>query len=45
VVVLHPQDIAHARLEFEITCFGAIQDLLTKTGEGAACYHFHLKQT
>lgn len=27
------QDIAHARLEFEVTCFGAIQDLLNKTGE------------
>lgn len=25
-------DIAHARLEFEITCFGAVQDLLNKTG-------------
>jgi hypothetical protein len=30
------QDIAHARLEFEITCFGAIQDLLTKTGAARA---------
>jgi hypothetical protein len=26
------QDIAHARLEFEVTCFGAIQSLLNKTG-------------
>jgi hypothetical protein len=25
-------DIAHARLEFEITCFGAVQELLNKTG-------------
>eukprot|EP00878_Enallax_costatus_P009912 GHUV01010349.1.p1 GENE.GHUV01010349.1~~GHUV01010349.1.p1 ORF type:complete len:507 (+),score=77.65 GHUV01010349.1:205-1725(+) len=25
-------DIAHARLEFEMLCFGAIQDLLNKTG-------------
>ncbi|KAF8055276.1 KCS1 [Scenedesmus sp. PABB004] len=25
-------DIAHARLEFEVTCFGAIQELLEKTG-------------
>jgi hypothetical protein len=37
------QDIAHARLEFEITCFGAVQDLLNKTGgyahacAGCAC--------
>jgi hypothetical protein len=29
------QDIAHARLEFEITCFGAVQDLLNKTGGSA----------
>jgi FAE1/Type III polyketide synthase-like protein len=25
-------DIVHARLEFEITCFGAVQELLNKTG-------------
>lgn len=26
-------DIAHARLEFEVTCFTAVQELLNKTGE------------
>jgi hypothetical protein len=25
-------DMAHARLEFEVTCFSAVQELLTRTG-------------
>ena len=25
-------DMAHARLEFEVTCFAAVQELLTRTG-------------
>jgi 3-ketoacyl-CoA synthase len=29
-------DIAHARLEFEVTCFGAVQELLNKTGATTA---------